>query len=127
MTIPRALFDARMLPTMGEFFPSVCTIQEPPETQDAYGQIVTTVDDDWSVVSGMEEIPCLLGPLSANERQRLTGPVATASHAVVLRGVYDAITPKMRAEIAGEHWGILGTVRDSQTTYTRLLVERVMV
>lgn len=123
----RALFDHRMLATIGELFPSVCEIQTPPTTRDAYGQIVVTVDSAWTTVAGMEEIPCLLGPLSANERQRLTGPVATASHSIALRGVYDAITPKMRAEIAGEHWGVLGTVRDSQSTYTRLLVERVMV
>jgi len=125
--MPRALFDRRMLPHIGEFFPSVCVIQEPPDTKDAYGQIVTSVDDDWTAVVGLESIPCLLGPLSANERQRLTGPVATATHRIALRGVYSTITPKMRAEIASEHWSILGVVSDSQSTYTRLLVEQVMV
>lgn len=125
--MPRPLFDARMLAIMGEFFPSTCEVQEPPTTRDAYGQIVETVDSDWTTVVGMESIPCQIAALNANERQRLTGPVATATHRIALRGVYDAITPKMRAEIGGEHWGILGAVRDSQITYTRLLVERVMV
>lgn len=125
--MPRALFDRRMLANMSEFFPSICSIQEPPDTKDAYGQIVTSVDDDWTSVVGLESIPCLLGPLSANERQKLTGPVTTATHRIALRGVYSAITPKMRAEVGGDHWSILGVVSDSQSTYTRLLVEQVMV
>jgi head-tail adaptor len=116
-----------MLVYIGEFFPSICVIQEPPTAKDAYGQIVTSVDDDWTAVVGLESIPCLLGPLSANERQRLTGVVATATHRIALRGVYSAITQKMRAEVSGEHWSILGVVSDSQSTYTRLLVEQVMV
>lgn len=125
--MPRALFDHRMLVHMSEFFASVCVIQEPPDAKDTYGQIVTSVDDDWTAVAGMESIPCLLGPLSTNERQRLTGPVATATHRIALRGVYSTITPKMRAEVGGEHWNVLGVVSDSQNTYTRLLVEQVMV
>lgn len=125
--MPRALFDHRILATLGEFFPSTCAIQEPPEVRDAYGQIVKTVDDDWTTVEGMESIPCQIAALNANERQRLTGLVAMATHRIALRGVYSAITPKMRVGIGGEYWGILGTTTDSQTTYTRLLVERVMV
>jgi head-tail adaptor len=125
--MPRVLFDPRMLATMGEFFPSTCAIQEPPTTRDAYGQIVETVDDDWASVAGLESIPCQIAALSASERQRLTGPVATATHRIALRGVYGTITPKMRAEIGGEYWGVLGTAADSQSTYTRLLVEQVKV
>jgi len=125
--MPRALFDPRMLATMGELFSSLCEIQEPPDAGDAYGQIVVTLDSAWTRVAGMESIPCQIAVLNANERQRLTGPVATATHRIALRGVYSSITSKMRAEVDGEHWSILGTASDSQTTYTRLLVERVMV
>ena len=36
----RAIFDPRMMATLGDYFPSLCTIQEDLGVEDDYGQVV---------------------------------------------------------------------------------------
>lgn len=124
--MPRALTHPRLLRDLSDFYPSLCTIQEATETQDGFGE----VDETWSGVVALTNLPCVLAPLGMGspERQevrRPDGTIEVATHHASIAGRFPEITPKMRAVVDGGTYAILGVDMDSQRRTTRLRLEVV--
>jgi head-tail adaptor len=92
-----SLVHPRMMTMLQPLYPSVCTIQESTEVQDAAGQL----RDTWADKPGYVAISCRVGPVSGGERKSPRQVYTVATHTVALAGYYSGITTKMRAVVDG--------------------------
>ena len=117
-----SLIHPRFLSSLAAtFYPSSCTIQQPTETQDAYGQPVVTA---WPDVAGLANLPCSIAPFSGSpekaEIKRADGTIEIITHHISIAGHYPTITNKMRAVVDGVAYDIRAVEIDSHATMTRL-------
>ena len=117
----RAIFDPRMMVTLADYFPSLCTIQEDLGVEDDYGQIVHV----WTDVAGHVEIPCAHGPNKGREVKQSDQTYVVSNYTLSLRGYYPTITEKMRAVVDGTVFDILLVQCDSHGVTTRILTREV--
>jgi head-tail adaptor len=104
---------------MGDYFPSLCTIQEDVGVADAHGVIV----EDWQDVH--VDIPCAHGPNKGTEIKQPDQTYVVSNYAVSLMGHYPGVTEKMRAVVSGVAYDILLVQSSSHGGATRLLVRKV--
>jgi head-tail adaptor len=78
-------------------YPSVCTIQESTEVQDAAGQPAPS----WADKPGYVAISCRVGPVSGGERKSPREIYTVATHTIALAGYYPGIMTKNRVVVDG--------------------------
>jgi len=117
----RAIFDPRMMVTLADYFPSLCTIQEDLGVENTYGQVVA----DWQSFAGHVEIPCAHGPNKGREVKQSDQTYVVSNYTLSLRGYYPTITEKMRAVVDGVVFDILLVQCDSHGVTTRILTSEV--
>ena len=120
----RAIFDPRMMATLGDYFPSLCTIQEDLGVEDDYGQVVP----DWQPVAGHSDIPCSLGVNrvgGGTEVKQSDQTYVVSNYTLSLRGYYPTITEKMRAVVDSVVFDILLVQSSSHGVTTRILTSEV--
>ena len=117
----RSIFDPRMMVTLADYFPSVCTIQEDVGVENDYGQVVA----DWQSFAGHVEIPCAHGPNKGREVKLPDQTYVVSNYTLSLRGYYPTITEKMRAVVDGVVFDILLVQCDSHGVTTRILTSEV--
>ena len=120
----RSIFDPRMMVTLADYFPSLCTIQEDVGVEDDYGQVVP----DWQTFAGHAEIPCSHGVNRVGGGREVKLPDQTyvvSNYTLSLRGYYPLITEKMRAVVDGVVFEILLAQSDSHGMTTRILSSEV--
>ena len=118
----RAIFHPEMLDRLGDFFPSVCTIQEMTETQDATtGEISWT----WGDVVGLVDLPCALGATSGQEVKMPDQTYVVANYTLALNDSYTTIVEKMQAVVDSVAYEILLVQQASHSNKTRLLLRKV--
>ena len=120
----RAIFDPRMLTTLADFFPSLCTIQEDVGIEDDYGPVIA----DWQPVAGHSDIPCThavnrVG--GGTEVKQSDQTYVVANRTLSLRGYYPTITEKMRAVVDSVVFDIMLVQTDSHGVTTRILTNEV--
>ena len=118
----RAIFDPRMMTALGDYFPSLCTIQEDVSTTyDSYGQLIP----DWQSFAGHVDIPCAHGPNKGREVKQSDQTYVVSNYTLSLRGYYPTITEKMRAVVDGVVFDILLVQSSSHGVTTRILSSEV--
>jgi len=120
----RTIVDPRLLETMADYFPSLCTIQEDVGIEDAHGMIA----EDWQTFAGHADIPCAVAATGGQEVKQTDQTYVVANFKVALRGFYETITEKMRAVVTGANAGtydILLVESSSHSRATRLMVNEV--
>lgn len=103
------------------FYPSSCTIQEPTETADSYGQPIPS----WGNLSGHVGISCRLSPesqASGDELRTQTQIYTVHSWLISFNDYYPLIDETMRAVIDGATYDILQVQHDGNNQTTRLRV-----
>lgn len=91
------LVHPRLMTMLQPLYPSVCTIQDSTEVQDASGQ----PGANWADKPGYVAISCRVGPVSGGERKSPREVYTVATHTVALAGYYPGITTKMRVVVDG--------------------------
>ena len=117
----RAIFDPRMMTTLADFFPSLCTIQEDLGVEDDYGQVVQS----WVALAGHSDIPVAHGPNKGREVKQADQTYVVSNYTLSLRGYYPTITEKMRAVVDSVVFDILLVQTDSHGVTTRILTNEV--
>jgi head-tail adaptor len=104
-------------------FPDLCTIQQPVEGQDSYGQVTRA----WAALIGHVNLRCRLAPeiQRSGEFQPQGQTYGRHSHRLLLSGYYPTITAKMRVVVGGESYQVVLVQPDSEGWSTRLLVDVV--
>jgi head-tail adaptor len=118
----RPLVHPRLLASLGNFYSSLCTIQEATEVRDEYGQSIA----GWANKAGHVDIPCGIAPADAIRNAEVRRPDQTytlATHLVALQGRYPSITTKMRALVDGKAYDVVAVEADSAGVSTRLKVQ----
>jgi len=116
----RAIFDPRMMTTLADYFPSLCTIQEDVGVYDGYSD-----NTDWQNFAGHVEIPCAYGPNKGREVKQADQTYVVSNYTLSLRGYYPTITSKMRAVVDSRVFDILLVQTDSHGVTTRILLSEV--
>ncbi len=116
----RAIFDPRMMTTLADYFPSLCTIQEDVGVYDGYSD-----NTDWQTFAGHAEIPCSHGPNKGREVKKPDQTYVVSNYTLSLRGYYPTITEKMRAVVDGTVFEILLVQSSSHGVTTRILTREV--
>ena len=120
----RPIFDPRMMARLGDFYPGLCTIQEPAETRDDYGAIVTT----WGDFAGHTGLACAMAPNGGQEVKRSDQTYVISNYTISFPSDQSAVTEKMRAVVTGANAGtyeILLVQTGSHAGLTRMLVRKV--
>ena len=114
-----SLIHPKLLESLHDFFPSLCTIEASTDSYDDYGDEVKDWDPKY------EDIPCAIAAAGRNEVKRPDMTYVPATHRVTLAGYYPLITEKMQAVIGGLTLDILLVEHDSHQKTTRLSCEVV--
>lgn len=119
----RPLTHANFLTSLADFYSSLCTIQEPTETQSATGHVKPSA---WPALAGHIDLACRKAPAGANEPRRPNITYSVNTYTIALKGYYPLITTKMRVSMDSKYYNILGDPEhDDQHVTTRLTVELV--
>jgi len=117
----RPIVDPRFVEEMGDFFPSLCTIQEDVGGVDAHGMPI----EDWQDLADHVEIPCAHGPSKGTEVKLPDQTYVVSNYTLSLEGYYPLITEKMRAVVDSVVYEILLAQSSSHGVTTRLLTRKV--
>ena len=115
-----SLIDPSILASLGFLFNKTATIQAATETQNGYGEPVST----WATLAGHEAIPCVASPSGT----RLAGirpdhaPVIDTTK-IMLQGFYPDIQTGMRAVVGSQTYTVISPQSDSQDLITTLICE----
>jgi len=110
--------------TMGDYFPSLCTVQQDEGIADAHGMIVP----DWQPIVALTDIPCAIASTGGQEVKQADQTYVVANFKIALRGAYPTITEAMRAVVTGPNAGtydILLVEGSSHAKATRLIANEV--
>ena len=118
----RDIFDPRMFPTLRDYFPGLCTIQEDLGVVSTYGEIKV---HNWTDVAGHVDIPVANGPTKGVEVKQSDQTYVISNYTISLRGYYPTITEKMRAVVDGIAYDILLVQSSSHGMTTRILSREV--
>ena len=108
-------------------YSSLCSIQSPNNSPDTVGQSDLV---DWSNVSGLTNIPCMLAPHSpgtppqGDKRYTAQDTATSTEFHLLLDGWFPGILQTQRALVDGTPYEIMSVEADSQKTMTRLAVRR---
>jgi hypothetical protein len=100
------------------FYPSLCTIQEPNGTRSSSGYLVPNPTD----LPGHIDLPCRIAPRSTREVRDENQTYVNATHHIALGGYYPDITEVMLAVVDGTTYDIEGVEWDGNQKTTRLFV-----
>ena len=118
----RAIFDPRMMTELGDYFPSLCTIEQDVGTEvDDYGKPI----EDWQELADHVDIPCAHAPNGGIEVKQPDQTYVISNYTLSLRGYYPTITEKMRAVVDSVVFDILLVQCDSHGVTTRILTSEV--
>ena len=117
----RAILDPRMNDELADFYPSLCTIQEPTEVEDDSGAIV----EGWADLADHVDLSCAYAPNGGEEVKQTDQTYVVSDHTVSFNGHYPTITEKMSAVVDGVRNEILLVQSGSMDDTTRLLVRKV--
>jgi len=116
------IIDPRMLTQLGNFYPSMATIQESMEVQDGSGDVTLV----WANKAGHVDLPCRIGPSGGREIRQENQTYSMSTHTIGLRGNYPLVTVEDRAVDDGAViYNILAVESDDQDASTYLYVEIV--
>ena len=118
----RAIFDPRMMTELGDYFPSLCTIEQDVGTEvDDYGKPI----EDWQELADHVDIPCAHAPNGGIEVKQPDQTYVVSNYTLSLRGYYPAITEVMRAVVDSVIYEILLAQSSSHGVTTRILTRTV--
>jgi len=120
----RPIMDSRFMETMGDYFASLCTVQQDEGVADEHGMLVP----DWQPVAGLTDIPCAIASAGGQEVKQPDQTYVIANFKIALKGPYPAITEVMRAVVTGPNAGtydILLAEGSSHAKGTRLIANEV--
>jgi hypothetical protein len=113
------LIDPRMVGSLADFFPELCTIKTFTEAKSASGAITYTPVD----FAGHVALHCRHSPVNGTEVKRQDQSFSVGSHIIELAGYYSTITTKMTAVVNLITYDILAIEFDGEHKTTRLSVE----
>ena len=116
----RELTHSKLLESLADFFPSLCTIEANDPTQSDSGAPV-----EGTAVEVYTDIPCSIASQSAREPRTRTMTYEKNQFWIVLRGYYPLVKTEMKAVVELVFYNILGVEFDSHKVTTRLTVELV--
>ncbi len=116
----RTIFDPRMMTTLADYFPSLCTIQEDVGVYDGYSD-----NADWQSFAGHVDIPCAHGPNKGREVKKPDQTYVVSNYTLSLRGYYPTILETMRAVVDSVVFDILLVQSSSHGVTTRILTREV--
>src|SRR5271170_5415966 len=109
----RSLTDPRLRSSMGNHWPSLCTIQEKMLTNSVAGQPMETGDVNY--YQGMVNVPCRTSRYKGNERRDAGVESKFRKSICRLNGYFTIVVSRtMRAVVDGVVWQIRGIEYDSQ-------------
>jgi len=112
----------KMLAGLGDFYPSLCTIQAATETQSATG----AVQQGWADVPWLVNLRCRIAPAqfgqAGREVRAEAGTYGEAVYTVALAGCYLAITEQHQALVDGQPYDIQAVAHDGNGATTELVV-----
>lgn len=119
----RGIVHARLLTTLTpNFYPSLCTMQEPHAVSNASGDETTAP----TAVTGLVDLACRIAPANTRETRAAQQTYVEGMMQVDLAGYYPSITSKMIAVIDGKSWSMEGEPQsDGQQATTRFFVREV--
>lgn len=105
---------------VGNFYPSLCTIQQTVSVEDGFGGTTT------EPLTGHGAIPCRIAP-AAGSRETKTPEQVFVSNAfhIALAGYYPGIAETMQAVVDSATYDIQSVQHDGNQTVTRLMALRV--
>ena len=115
--VVRRMFDPNMLTHLADFFPSLCTIQEPVYITDPGGEKRV---DHYTDFAGHVGLPCSIGIPGGGEQKLVEARPIITLHRIALRAYYPTITRVMRAVVSGQAYDILSVDHDQHRTQTYL-------
>ena len=116
-----SLISPRMFGLLAAFYPSLCTIQAPTETQDAAGQPIPS----WTNLPGHVALSCRMSPTGGGERKTPSQIYSVGVVTINLQEAYPLITTKMRAVVDNVVYDILSVDIDGNNVSTRLTCQVV--
>lgn len=137
MPLNSTLVHPRLMASMPQFFPSLCSIYALAVERNAIGELIPVPSD--AMLPGslgwlLEDIRCVISndpsmdqiPTSAEDRT--ADATYTASlFRVMLAGNYPEITEKMRAVVDGVAYDIRSVTVSGFDSHTELLVEAITI
>ena len=120
----RDIFDPRMLDRLGDFFPSLASIQEDTGGLDANGAPV----ESWGDLAGHTGLSCAVAPTGGQEVKKADQTYVVANYSVLFPTDQTAVTEKMRVIVTGANAGtydMLLIQSDSFSGETRVYVNEV--
>ena len=115
------IIHAQLMPELARFFPSLCTIGNVVQTQDAANQPI----DTWQDNPLLQNIRCLVQPASGMETRSRQQTIEINQWLIGLDGFYPTITQSDQATVDSEIYNILRVAHDDHETATYLTVEKV--
>lgn len=103
------------------FYPSLCTIQQPNSERDSVGQLIPSPID----VDGLINLPCRIAPRSTREVRSENMVYVEATHHIALGGYYPDIGETNLAVVDGIAYDIEGVEWDGNHQTTRLYVRLI--
>ena len=115
------MMHPRLLSTLGDLYPSLCTVQLNTPVQDDYGQPF----EAWAALAGHVELPCAIrpAPIGGGEIRRSDQTIVIKPYHVALAGYYPTITEDMRLVSEGKTYDIIRVDHDQMKQTTRLTAE----
>jgi hypothetical protein len=110
------LVSPRWLTETAALYPSLCTIEEPANTN-VKGDVIAA---PWAAVVGLTDLPCRVAAAGGGGRRTQDMIYSTTTHTIALAGRYTTILPKMRAVIDGLCYDIEAVTYDGEGIMTRL-------
>lgn len=118
----RPLFDTRMMTELRDFYPSLVTLQEPVETQDANSGEVSV---SWQNKAGYAGLACALAPNGGVEVKQSDQTYVVSNYTLALPTYHPEISEKWRAVVDAVPYEILLVQGASMGGLTRLLLRTV--
>lgn len=126
-----SIVDSRLLNSLPQLFPSLCTIQTYTVGRDSVGGETRTYSALYS------NIPCVIAPnqvgvpaeaeVHRNDFTRSKVQPVIHTHHITLKGRFSSVRAYMRAIVSGTAYDIIAVENDSRRVMTRLLVREVDV
>lgn len=137
MPLNSTLVHPRLMASMPQFFPSLCSIYDVAEVRNAIGELIPVPSD--AMLPGtpgplIEGVRCVISndpsmnqiPTSAEDRTA-DATYTARLYRVMLAGNHPSITEKMRAVVDGVAYDIRSVTVSGFDSHTELLVEAITI
>lgn len=106
----RGLIHDKMFAALGNFYPSLLTVQEVVETRSPTGAVIT----GWADVVDMVELACRIAPQSGTETRTLQQVLTESMQVCVIPLDLPGVTTLHRAVVDGDPFDIVRVDYDGQ-------------